>query len=140
MPIFDYRCEACGHTFDILQKLGAEPLTDCSECGAAELRKLLSAPSFHLKGKGWRKSDDKQKKPDTRPKFVHTFDSATPHAEHSHDKPDHTQSHDEKKSDGHSHGEKKSHSHGSHGHSHAKRDAGKKGHTHSHSHGHKHDH
>lgn len=50
MPIFDYRCTQCGHTFDALQKLGAEPLRDCPECGAAALEKLVSAPA--IKGKG----------------------------------------------------------------------------------------
>ena len=147
MPIFDYRCEACGHTFDILQKLGADPLTDCPECGAPELKKMLSAPAFHLKGKGWKNSDDAPKKPDVRPKFAHTFDSATPHAEHTHDTPSggHSHSHDH----GHSHshadeGEKKKQGIGdiarkavkdqghAHGHSH--------GHSHGHKHGHKHDH
>lgn len=128
MPIFDYRCEACGHTFDVLQKLGADPLTDCPECGAAELKKMVSAPAFHLKGKGWRKSDDTPKKPETKPKFTHTIDTPKPHAEHSHGHSHgHSHSHGDKdaakKDKGHSHGHKHDHSHG-----------------HSHSHGHKHDH
>jgi putative FmdB family regulatory protein len=82
MPIFAYCCDACGHTFEALQKLGAAALTDCPGCGAARLQKQLSAPAFHLKGKGWRKSDDRPKKPDVRPRFVHTLDSGVPHAEH----------------------------------------------------------
>ena len=53
MPIFDYQCEACGHHFDILQKAGEGALRKCPECGKLKLRKLLSAPSFHLKGGGW---------------------------------------------------------------------------------------
>lgn len=150
MPIFDYRCEACGHSFDILQKMGADPLTDCPECGEATLKKLLSAPAFHLKGKGWRNSDDTPKKPDVRPKFAHTLDSAVPHAEHTHDGPSQTaHSHDDHKpggmekvvrdtlrakDHGHSHGHSHDHSHDhSHGHSH-------KPHGHSHGHGHKHSH
>jgi len=130
VPIFAYRCDACGHTFDTLQKLGADPLTDCPECGAAELKKLVSAPAFHLKGKGWRNSDDAPKKPETKPKFTHTIDTPTAHAEHGHS---HGHSHDHGHSHSHSHDkkaekkEKKSHSH-DHGHSHG------------HSHGHKHDH
>lgn len=125
MPIFDYRCQACDHTFDILQKLGAEPLTDCPECGQAELKKLLSAPAFHLKGKGWRNSDDTPKKPNVRPKFAHTLDSPVPHAEHTHDGPP--------QSAGHSHGH--GHNHDDHG-----GGVGRIVREHVHSHGHSHDH
>lgn len=82
MPIFDYRCETCGHTFDALQKVGAEPLRDCPECGEPALQKLVSAPRFHLKGGGWRNSDDRPKKLDVRPKMGHMLDSPIPHAEH----------------------------------------------------------
>ncbi len=125
MPIFDYRCQACDHTFDILQKLGAEPLTDCPECGQVELKKLLSAPAFHLKGKGWRNSDDTPKKPNVRPKFAHTLDSPVPHAEHTHDGPS--------QSAGHSHGH--GHNHDDHG-----GGVGRIVREHVHSHGHSHDH
>jgi putative FmdB family regulatory protein len=122
MPIFEYRCDACGHQFDVLQKLGADPLTVCPECDTAALKKLLSAPAFHLKGKGWRNSDDAPKKPDVRPKFAHTLDSPIPHAEHT-DNPapakpdDHAHSHDKSHGHSHSHGHGHSHSHGK-GHSH----------------------
>jgi putative FmdB family regulatory protein len=151
MPIFDYSCKACGHSFDILQKLGAEPLADCPECGQAELKKLMSAPAFHLKGKGWRNSDDTPKKPDVRPKFAHTLDSPVAHAEHTHDGPSgHSHGAEDTSSGGmgklvrdhvkakeHSH----DHSHG-HAHSHDHKPKPKKSadHGHSHGHGHKHDH
>ena len=153
MPIFDYRCEACGHTFDVLQKLGDDPLTDCIECGKPQLKKLLSAPAFHLKGKGWRNSDETPKKPNVRPKFAHTLDSAQPHAEHSHsgpEKPAHKHDH----GSSHSHDESKSHDHGGgvgkivrdqvhkndHGHSHAPAKSHDHSHGHSHSHGKGHKH
>ena len=87
MPIFDYKCDACEHNFDVLQRLGADPLTLCPECGSEALKKLVSAPAFHLKGKGWRNSDETPKKPNIRPRFMHTLDSPTPHAEHTHDEP-----------------------------------------------------
>ena len=104
MPIFDYKCDACDHTFDVLQKIGEDALSECPNCGSASLRKLLSAPNFHLKGKGWRKNYAAENKPPAkRPRFAHTFDSAEPHAEH-HDhaekpagdsghKPDHKHDH-----------------------------------------------
>lgn len=62
MPIYEYACKHCGHTFDILQKMSDEPLSVCPECGEAELRKLLSAPNFRLKGSGWYETDFKSEK------------------------------------------------------------------------------
>lgn len=56
MPIFDYRCKQCGHTFDALQKLGEAPLRKCPECGKAALEKLVSAPALQVKGSGGRSS------------------------------------------------------------------------------------
>ena len=61
MPIYEYQCNACGHVCDVLQKISDEPLTYCPECGAQELRKLLSAPNFRLKGGGWYETDFKDK-------------------------------------------------------------------------------
>lgn len=60
MPIYEYACRNCGHTFDALQKMSAEPLTDCPECGEPTLKKQLSAPNFRLKGGGWYETDFKQ--------------------------------------------------------------------------------
>ncbi len=93
MPIFAYRCAACGHQFDELQKLGAASLTDCPKCGEAALKKLLSAPKFHLKGGGWRNSEEP--KPKKRSKYMHMLDSPVPHAEH------HDHGHDHGKDHGH---------------------------------------
>jgi putative FmdB family regulatory protein len=59
MPIYEYRCEACGHTLDALQKLADEPLKDCPECAASALKRLVSAPAFRLKGSGWYETDFK---------------------------------------------------------------------------------
>ena len=60
MPIYEYECQACNHYLDVLQKLSDDPLTYCPECGKAELRKLVSAPSFRLKGGGWYETDFKK--------------------------------------------------------------------------------
>lgn len=60
MPIYEYRCEKCGHELEIIQKLADAPLSDCPECGeAAALRKLVSAAGFRLKGGGWYETDFK---------------------------------------------------------------------------------
>ena len=62
MPIYEYACKQCGHQFDVLQKVSDPVLTDCPECGQAELRKLISAPVFRLKGSGWYETDFKSGK------------------------------------------------------------------------------
>ena len=59
MPIYEYRCDSCATRIEVLQKLSDKPLEVCSECGAASLRKLVSAASFRLKGGGWYETDFK---------------------------------------------------------------------------------
>ena len=52
MPIYEYRCQACGHTLEVIQKLDDKPLTKCPEC-SGKLEKLVSRAAFQLKGGGW---------------------------------------------------------------------------------------
>ena len=59
MPIYEYQCQACGHTLEALQKVSDKPLKKCPECGKPKLQKLVSAPSFRLKGGGWYETDFK---------------------------------------------------------------------------------
>lgn len=59
MPIYEYQCKACGHTFDTIQSFSEEPLTDCPVCKEPALKKLVSAAAFHLKGSGWYVTDFK---------------------------------------------------------------------------------
>jgi putative FmdB family regulatory protein len=60
MPIYEYRCAACGHTLEALQKFSDKPLRKCPECSKSSLKRLISAPSFRLKGGGWYETDFKQ--------------------------------------------------------------------------------
>jgi len=62
MPIYEYLCAACGHQLDALQRLSDELLVHCPHCGAAELKRQLSAPRFRLKGSGWYETDFKSDK------------------------------------------------------------------------------
>ena len=55
MPIYEYGCKSCGHQFEEIQKVSDAPLSVCPKCGDEGLKKLISAPSFHLKGGGWYK-------------------------------------------------------------------------------------
>jgi putative FmdB family regulatory protein len=59
MPIYAYKCDACGHAKDVLQKMSDDPLTDCPVCGAPKFNKQLTAPGFQLKGTGWYATDFK---------------------------------------------------------------------------------
>ena len=57
MPIYAYRCEACGFAKDVLQKMSDEPLTVCPECQQASFKKQVTAAGFQLKGNGWYVTD-----------------------------------------------------------------------------------
>jgi putative FmdB family regulatory protein len=59
MPIYEYRCEACGHQLESIQKFSDAALTDCPSCGKPALKKLISAGGFQLKGSGWYATDSK---------------------------------------------------------------------------------
>ena len=59
MPIYEYRCEKCGHELEAIQKMADAPLTDCPACGESALRKKISAVGFRLKGGGWYETDFK---------------------------------------------------------------------------------
>jgi len=59
MPIYAYRCDDCGHTKDVLQKLSDPVLTICPACGAQAFSKQLTAAGFQLKGSGWYVTDFK---------------------------------------------------------------------------------
>ena len=61
MPIYEYRCSACGHDLEALQKMTDAPLRKCPECGKSQLKRLVSASQFRLKGSGWYETDFKNK-------------------------------------------------------------------------------
>ena len=62
MPIYEYRCGACGHHLEALQKMTESPLRKCPECGKSQLKRLVSASRFRLKGSGWYETDFKNDK------------------------------------------------------------------------------
>ena len=59
MPIYEYQCQKCGNELEALRKISDDPLVDCPECGAPELKKKVSAAAFRLKGGGWYETDFK---------------------------------------------------------------------------------
>ena len=59
MPIYDYKCSNCGQEFELIQKFSDKPKTNCQNRKKDTLSKLVSAPSFRLKGGGWYETDFK---------------------------------------------------------------------------------
>ena len=52
MPLYEYRCDACGDLFEVMQKFSDEPLSVHEGCGG-KLDRVLSAPALQFKGTGW---------------------------------------------------------------------------------------
>ncbi|WP_296490120.1 FmdB family zinc ribbon protein [Rhodoferax sp.] len=59
MPIYAYKCNACGFARDVLQKMSDPVLTECPSCGKPNFDKQLTAAGFQLKGSGWYATDFK---------------------------------------------------------------------------------
>jgi putative FmdB family regulatory protein len=56
VPIYEYRCDACGNVVEAFQKMSDDPLTECEKCGGP-LRKLLHPVAIHFKGSGFYTTD-----------------------------------------------------------------------------------
>jgi putative FmdB family regulatory protein len=56
LPIYEYKCEGCGETFEVIQKFADEPVAVHEKCGAP-VHRLMSAPAFQFKGTGWYVTD-----------------------------------------------------------------------------------
>lgn len=57
MPIYAYRCDECGFTKDVLQKISDPVLTVCPSCSKEAFKKQVTAAGFQLKGTGWYVTD-----------------------------------------------------------------------------------
>ena len=58
MPIYDYRCDACGHAFSAVRSYTDGDVERCPSCGARP-RKLMASPAIVFKGSGWYKTDSR---------------------------------------------------------------------------------
>lgn len=83
MPIYEYRCQDCGHEMEKLQRMNDTPLVDCPACAQPALKKLISAAAFRLKGSGWYETDFKQ---DGKRNLADDGSSAKPAGDKSSDK------------------------------------------------------
>src|SRR5690606_9995426 len=57
VPIYAYKCSACNHEQDVLQKISDPLLTECPACGQSTFVKQVTAAGFQLKGSGWYVTD-----------------------------------------------------------------------------------
>jgi putative FmdB family regulatory protein len=59
MPIYEYRCEN-GHTFEVIQSMSDDPVSECEECGAP-VERVFNPVAVHFKGSGFYNTDYKNK-------------------------------------------------------------------------------
>lgn len=74
MPTYDYKCQACGFSFDQFQSINTPPLTECPNCKKLQLQRLIgSGAGLLFKGHGfyitdYRSADYKKKAEAEKPK------------------------------------------------------------------------
>lgn len=86
MPIYDYRCEACGHEFEDLRGFNDPDPDGCPECGKDAVKKLITGGNFQLKGSGWYVTDYAGKsKKGKKEKSAESSESASESSESSSD-------------------------------------------------------
>ena len=76
MPIYAYRCSACGHAKEVLQKMSDPMLSVCPTCGEPSFVKQVTAAGFQLKGSGWYVTDFRGDKKPATPAAEGTADTA----------------------------------------------------------------
>ncbi len=58
MPTYEYRCNSCGHEFELFQSITAKPVRKCPQCGKSAVKRLLGTGSgIIFKGSGFYQTD-----------------------------------------------------------------------------------
>lgn len=85
MPTYDYRCNACGHEFELFQSMSEKTKRKCPECGQLKLERLIGTGAAVLfKGSGFYETDyrsdsyKKQAKADSEKSSSKKDDSSKP--------------------------------------------------------------
>ncbi|MCF7943958.1 MAG: zinc ribbon domain-containing protein [Spirochaetia bacterium] len=66
MPTYDYKCEDCGHSFEVFQKMSDEPITSCPVCNGKVRRLIGGGVGVIFKGSGFYVTDNRSKNSDTK--------------------------------------------------------------------------
>jgi putative FmdB family regulatory protein len=62
MPTYEYKCDACGHTFDLFQSIKANSIKKCPSCGKNKIKRLISmGGGLIFKGSGFYITDYRDK-------------------------------------------------------------------------------
>ena len=65
MPTYEYQCDNCNYTFELLQSIKTSPKKKCPKCKKMKLKRLIGAGSgIIFKGTGFYETDYKKKKPE----------------------------------------------------------------------------
>jgi putative FmdB family regulatory protein len=62
MPNYDYKCNDCGHTFELFQPMSAEPIKVCPKCSGSVKRLIGTGAGPIFKGSGFYQTDYKNNK------------------------------------------------------------------------------
>ena len=58
MPTYDYECDACGHSFELFQRITEDPIKKCPECKKNKVRRLFgTGATIMFKGSGFYETD-----------------------------------------------------------------------------------
>ena len=55
MPFYEYRCDK-GHTFEVMQKMTDDPVSECEKCGRP-VQRVFHPVAVHFKGSGFYNTD-----------------------------------------------------------------------------------
>jgi putative FmdB family regulatory protein len=53
MPLYEYRCQACGQRFEVIRRVSDPDPEACARCGGGPVERQLSSPAIQFKGSGW---------------------------------------------------------------------------------------
>jgi putative FmdB family regulatory protein len=56
LPLYEYRCTACGYSFEKIQNFSAKLEAECPKC-QGELIRPVTAPALRFEGAGWYVND-----------------------------------------------------------------------------------
>ena len=63
MPLYEYKCDYCGHRFEKIQKFSDPVVSSCPSC-RGKVKKLVSSAAIQFKGTGWYITDYARKTSD----------------------------------------------------------------------------